>query len=216
MPACHGDSCNRQLPSDGADAAVWGSHSGDPRGSWDCCQLSPVSRSLALEVAAFCAVYCEYMNMAWLCAFRVIIHMVSKCHEEGLEHYLRSFIKVTCFYDFYPFYIKMHPVFSVLYVLLFCSMCLWLSTLQWATQRPLMRCWPWPWLPPSSKSLITISAISCSRCVSWLCPVHAVEDSFSCSTFIAQQVPVNSLYSDWIVLSYASLWIFSGLLVLGI
>uniref|UniRef100_A0A3Q2Q471 Dedicator of cytokinesis 11 n=1 Tax=Fundulus heteroclitus TaxID=8078 RepID=A0A3Q2Q471_FUNHE len=25
----------------------------------------------------------------------VIIHIVSKCHEEGLEHYLRSFVKVT-------------------------------------------------------------------------------------------------------------------------
>lgn len=28
------------------------------------------------------------------CAFSVIIHIVSKCHEEGLEHYLRSFVKV--------------------------------------------------------------------------------------------------------------------------
>lgn len=26
--------------------------------------------------------------------FSVIIHIVSKCHEEGLEHYLRSFVKV--------------------------------------------------------------------------------------------------------------------------
>lgn len=26
--------------------------------------------------------------------FSVIIHIVSRCHEEGLEHYLRSFVKV--------------------------------------------------------------------------------------------------------------------------
>lgn len=33
--------------------------------------------------------------MTVLCyAFSVIIHIVSKCHEEGLEHYLRSFVKV--------------------------------------------------------------------------------------------------------------------------
>lgn len=36
------------------------------------------------------------------CAFSVIIHIVSKCHEEGLEHYLRSFVKVIlatkCFF----------------------------------------------------------------------------------------------------------------------
>lgn len=31
-----------------------------------------------------------------LCALSVIIHIVSKCHEEGLEHYLRSFVKVSC------------------------------------------------------------------------------------------------------------------------
>lgn len=30
-----------------------------------------------------------------LCTFSVIIHIVSRCHEEGLEHYLRSFVKVT-------------------------------------------------------------------------------------------------------------------------
>uniref|UniRef100_A0A3P8PFZ1 Dedicator of cytokinesis 11 n=1 Tax=Astatotilapia calliptera TaxID=8154 RepID=A0A3P8PFZ1_ASTCA len=29
-------------------------------------------------------------------SLRVIIHIVSKCHEEGLEHYLRSFVKVSC------------------------------------------------------------------------------------------------------------------------
>uniref|UniRef100_A0AAX7T3K6 Dedicator of cytokinesis 11 n=1 Tax=Astatotilapia calliptera TaxID=8154 RepID=A0AAX7T3K6_ASTCA len=28
-------------------------------------------------------------------SLRVIIHIVSKCHEEGLEHYLRSFVKVS-------------------------------------------------------------------------------------------------------------------------
>lgn len=27
----------------------------------------------------------------------VIIHVVSQCHEEGLEHYLRSFLKVNIF-----------------------------------------------------------------------------------------------------------------------
>lgn len=30
--------------------------------------------------------------------FRVMIHIVAQCHEEGLEHYLRSYVKVkfTC------------------------------------------------------------------------------------------------------------------------
>ena len=26
---------------------------------------------------------------------RVLLHIVSKCHEEGLDHYLRSFLKVS-------------------------------------------------------------------------------------------------------------------------
>lgn len=32
---------------------------------------------------------------AKLCFFsRVMIHVVAQCHEEGLEHYLRSYVKV--------------------------------------------------------------------------------------------------------------------------
>lgn len=38
-------------------------------------------------------------NTALLCTCSVIIHIVSRCHEEGLEHYLRSFVKVTCQYE---------------------------------------------------------------------------------------------------------------------
>uniref|UniRef100_A0A8C3SKI3 Dedicator of cytokinesis 11 n=1 Tax=Chelydra serpentina TaxID=8475 RepID=A0A8C3SKI3_CHESE len=30
-----------------------------------------------------------------VCFYRVLLHIVSKCHEEGLDHYLRSFIKVS-------------------------------------------------------------------------------------------------------------------------
>lgn len=28
--------------------------------------------------------------------FRVMVHVVAQCHEEGLEHYLRSYVKVQC------------------------------------------------------------------------------------------------------------------------
>lgn len=27
--------------------------------------------------------------------YRVMIHVVAQCHEEGLEHYLRSYVKVN-------------------------------------------------------------------------------------------------------------------------
>lgn len=31
------------------------------------------------------------------CLFvRVMVHVVAQCHEEGLEHYLRSYVKVRC------------------------------------------------------------------------------------------------------------------------
>lgn len=30
----------------------------------------------------------------FVCFFRVMIHVVAQCHEEGLEHYLRSYVKV--------------------------------------------------------------------------------------------------------------------------
>lgn len=31
------------------------------------------------------------------CLFlRVMVHIVAQCHEEGLEHYLRSYVKVQC------------------------------------------------------------------------------------------------------------------------
>lgn len=29
-----------------------------------------------------------------VCACRVMVHVVAQCHEEGLEHYLRSYVKV--------------------------------------------------------------------------------------------------------------------------
>lgn len=28
------------------------------------------------------------------CVCRVMVHIVAQCHEEGLEHYLRSYVKV--------------------------------------------------------------------------------------------------------------------------
>lgn len=47
------------------------------------------------------------MNNSWLILFlyllyhcclflRVMVHVVAQCHEEGLEHYLRSYVKVQC------------------------------------------------------------------------------------------------------------------------
>lgn len=48
--ACHGDSCDHQLPPNDPDAAVRGAHGSDQRSPRDCRQLSAVSGSL---VAAF-------------------------------------------------------------------------------------------------------------------------------------------------------------------
>lgn len=59
--------------------------------------LSTLCGQLITCVSTVCNIYKEYSqcNTALLCAFSVIIHIVSRCHEEGLEHYLRSFVKVT-------------------------------------------------------------------------------------------------------------------------
>uniref|UniRef100_A0A8C8GY65 Dedicator of cytokinesis 11 n=1 Tax=Oncorhynchus tshawytscha TaxID=74940 RepID=A0A8C8GY65_ONCTS len=44
---------------------------------------------------------------------RVIIHIVSRCHEEGLENYLRSFLKMDmCIYIYIYIYIYMYVVYS--------------------------------------------------------------------------------------------------------
>lgn len=202
MPSCHRDARHRQLSSDGADAAVWGSDGGHQRGSRHRCQLSPVRWSLALNVSLTCVVCCQYVSKALLCAFRVIIHIVSKCHEEGLEHYLRSFIKVTCtasrksaaashfffcFLVFLRFIVHPSCVFSISCPFLFCSMCLWPWTQRQGPQPSLTRCSPWPWSPPSSKLQITISAINCSRWVIRLWPVCTSQYLFSCSIVIDQQ-----------------------------
>lgn len=41
-------------------------------------------------------------NMLYFhCLLRVMIHIVAQCHEEGLEHYLRSYVKVE-----FPSHIK--------------------------------------------------------------------------------------------------------------
>lgn len=31
-----------------------------------------------------------------MCFTRVLVHIVAKCHEENLDHYLHSYIKVGC------------------------------------------------------------------------------------------------------------------------
>lgn len=188
MPSRHRDSRHRQLSSDGADAAVWGSHGSHQRGSRYRCQLSPVRWSLALNLLLSSVLCCQYMSKTLLCASRVIIHIVSKCHEEGLEHYLRSFIKVTCtasrksaaasllgfffLYFLVCFRFIVKPLCVFFYYInsfLFCSMCLWPWTLRQEHQPPLTRCWPLPWSLPSSKLLITTSAINCLRWVVRIC-----------------------------------------------
>jgi len=93
VPACHGDSRNHQLPANGADAAVWGAHVSDQRNPRDCCQLPAVSCSP--QFVLFDAGRSACVTPPCFCALSVIIHIVSRCHEEGLEHYLRSFLKVT-------------------------------------------------------------------------------------------------------------------------
>lgn len=157
VPSCHGDARHRQLSSDGADAAVWGPHGHHQRGPWYRCQLSPV-RAGRLCLTRPCPV--SLVANTWAspcCAFRVIIHIVSKCHEEGLEHYLRSFIKVTCtasrksaaaYLFFFPFcfvvlirfIVNPSCVFTPLYSFLFCSTCLWTQTLRQGPQPPPTRC----------------------------------------------------------------------------
>uniref|UniRef100_A0A8C8VNC5 Dedicator of cytokinesis 11 n=1 Tax=Pelusios castaneus TaxID=367368 RepID=A0A8C8VNC5_9SAUR len=46
--------------------------------------------------ACSCTMCSVLSTTLWACFFcRVLLHVVSKCHEEGLDHYLRSFIKVS-------------------------------------------------------------------------------------------------------------------------
>uniref|UniRef100_A0A669CIG9 Dedicator of cytokinesis 11 n=1 Tax=Oreochromis niloticus TaxID=8128 RepID=A0A669CIG9_ORENI len=60
-------------------------------------------------------------------SLRVIIHIVSKCHEEGLEHYLRSFVKVSCHKHCQPasvsacVYKLKCSLFSLFFVVRFCN-----------------------------------------------------------------------------------------------
>ncbi len=185
MPARHGDSRDHQLPADGADAAVRGAHSSNQRSPRDCRQLSAVSCSL-VQFELFNADLkkkkkCFQPNTALLCAFSVIIHIVSRCHEEGLEHYLRSFVKVRHKRRCRGCEVKLIPLaqrerndllasFSlkcIFFSLL--STCSWPTAPRQETQRPLTRCWPPLWRPPSSKLLISTPAINCSRCVCALC-----------------------------------------------
>lgn len=37
------------------------------------------------------------LSDVWSRLVRVMIHIVAQCHEEGLEHYLRSYVKVSSF-----------------------------------------------------------------------------------------------------------------------
>ena len=46
------------------------------------------------------------LSFLFLC-FRVMIHVVAQCHEEGLEHYLRSYVKVRAW---------LHTLFSWLFI----------------------------------------------------------------------------------------------------
>ncbi len=45
-----------------------------------CCLSLSVSHALLLSICIPC---------------RVMVHIVAQCHEEGLEHYLRSYVKVN-------------------------------------------------------------------------------------------------------------------------
>lgn len=96
--ARHGDSRHHQLPPNHPDAAVRGAHGGHQRGPRDRRQLPAVSGALAAALFRRYVTQADALSQhdaAVLFAFRVIIHIVSRCHEEGQEHYLRSFVKVT-------------------------------------------------------------------------------------------------------------------------
>lgn len=65
---------------------------------------------------------CLFMYLLCCCCLfvRVMVHVVAQCHEEGLEHYLRSYIKVK--YDsinagngFVCSCIKEHNILRLLY-----------------------------------------------------------------------------------------------------
>lgn len=75
------------------------------------------------------------MSKLWLfiSTYRVMIHIVAQCHEEGLEHYLRSYVKVSNITYFWRTFsvpdfiaLKSTPYHSakcqdVFFVLFFCS-----------------------------------------------------------------------------------------------
>lgn len=51
---------------------------------------------------------CHYLSLSLT---RVMVHVVAQCHEEGLEHYLRSYVKVRSYFIIMLFQIKQMLVF---------------------------------------------------------------------------------------------------------
>lgn len=49
--------------------------------------------SLSVDINHKHVIIAELLHMLFA-PFRVMIHIVAQCHEEGLEHYLRSYVKV--------------------------------------------------------------------------------------------------------------------------
>ena len=102
------------------------------------------------------------LKVAILFAFRVMIHVVAQCHEEGLEHYLRSYVKVHLHISWcsVAVYWVMISIFTE-HVLI--SLCLRLNRSPPAPRGRCMRSWlkPWPpsWSPPPTSS----QATNCSR-----------------------------------------------------
>ncbi len=117
VPTCSRDSGHHQVPAYGARSALWSPHYGKQREPRYCCQLHTViyhficllGKTDPLYYCFVCRLPYEYYIIFFMwflkrigllcywCAsvcLRVIIHIVSQCHEEGLEHYLRMFLKV--------------------------------------------------------------------------------------------------------------------------
>lgn len=85
---------------------------------------------------------------------RVMVHIVAQCHEEGLEHYLRSYVKVNQVLKHGYGCVHCHTFWTVSKVDLVTwfssccsSTCLKQSPIQPVTVRQCTKNWPKPWHP---------------------------------------------------------------------
>ena len=125
--------------------------------------------------------------------FRVMIHIVAQCHEEGLEHYLRSYVKVK-----FPCRIS-QPTVCIWCLYWRIDMALWYSLYSRLSHthppppEQCMKSWLKPWLRSWSLPLIFSRVTSYSR-------LHIC-------TFLKDYTVYNYILQCIVLISACFLWI---------